>query len=153
MNAPRTQIRECWRVLAEQAQEKGLAIQGEINQIRQRMSGLEASRERLSNMYNDYMNPNFGLQGVTQGMQETHDARQFATQLLSLLDRVNQDLAQAQRGLIAAQERRIKAEQERLKMQALMEQDMSAVARYQQKREQALLDATGLMQFNLGANP
>lgn len=151
MNAQRPQVRECWRVLAEQAQEKVARIQSEINQIREHIKGLEMSHERVSEMVNDYLNP-AGGQGVMLGMQEMHDARQFANQMMELMQRIQQDIFRSNKVLADTQTRRIHADQERLKMEALMEQDRQAVAAYHQKREQTLMDAAGLVQFNLGLN-
>ena len=144
------QVRACWRVLADQAQEKVARIQAEANQIRAHIDTLELSHERVVEMYNDYINPASGLQ-VMQGMQEMQDARQFANQMLELMQRIRHDMAKSEKMLGEVQSRRVKAEQERLKMEALLEQDQRAVNLYHQKKEQALMDATGLMQFNLGA--
>ncbi len=151
MSSDRPQVRECWSVLANQAQEKVTRIQSEINQIREHIQSLEASHARVRDMVNDYLNPAKGQQ-VMMGMQEMHDARQFATQMTELMNRIQNDIVKSKQVLENTQARRIKADQERLKMEALMEQDRQSVAAYHRKKEQAILDATGLMQFNLGAN-
>jgi flagellar biosynthesis chaperone FliJ len=152
MSADKPQVRECWRVLADQAEEKVARIQAEINLIREHIQGLELSHQRVKEMVNDYLNPALGQQ-LMQGMQQMHDSRQFANQMMELMQRIRNDISKSEKVLAEAQLRRVKAEQERLKMEALMEKDQQALARYQQKKEQALMDAAGLVQFNLGLNP
>jgi flagellar biosynthesis chaperone FliJ len=151
MSADKPQVRECWRVLADQAEEKVARIQSEINLIREHIQGLELSHQRVNEMVNDYLNPAVGQQ-LMQGMQQMHDSRQFANQMMELMQRIRNDISKSEKVLAEAQLRRVKAEQERLKMEALMEKDQQALARYQQKKEQALMDAAGLVQFNLGLN-
>jgi flagellar export protein FliJ len=83
-------------------------------------------------------------------MQDTMNRRQFAAQLLTLLDRVKQDIAQVERVMAHTRQRLGEAEKERLKMQALVEQDLIAVRKDAAVREQRQMDELGVMQFNLG---
>jgi flagellar biosynthesis chaperone FliJ len=151
MSADKPQVRECWRVLADQAEVKVARIQTEINLIREHIQGLELSHQRVNEMVNDYLNPSVGQQ-LMQGMQQMHDSRQFANQMMELMQRIRNDISKSKKMLADVQLKRVKAEQERLKMAALMEKDQQALARYEQKKEQALMDAAGLVQFNLGLN-
>ena len=141
--------RACWSVLLTKAEEKVARIQNELQQIRLRAQSLEASRERLLNLHADYQQaPATG--STSAGMQDTMNRRQFAAQLLTLLDRVNQDIAQVERVMAHTRQRLGEAEKERLKMQALVEQDLAAARKDAAEREQRQMDELGVMQFNLG---
>ncbi len=141
--------RACWSVLLNKAEEEVDRIQNELQQIRLRAQSLEASRERLLNLHADYQQaPATG--STSAGMQDTMNRRQFAAQLLTLLDRVKQDIAQVERVMAHTRQRLGEAEKERLKMQALVEQDLNAVRKDAAVREQRQMDELGVMQFNLG---
>jgi flagellar export protein FliJ len=141
--------RACWSVLLTKAEDEVDRIQGELQQIRLRAQSLEASRERLLNLHADYQQaPATG--SISAGMQDTMNRRQFAAQLLTLLDRVKQDIAQVERVMAHTRQRLGEAEKERLKMQALVEQDLNAVRKDAAVREQRQMDELGVMQFNLG---
>ena len=141
--------RACWSVLLTKAEEEVARIQNELQQIRLRAQSLEASRERLLNLHADYQQaPATG--STSAGMQDTMNRRQFAAQLLTLLDRVKQDIAQVERVMAHTRQRLGEAEKERLKMQALVEQDLNAVRKDAAVREQRQMDELGVMQFNLG---
>jgi flagellar export protein FliJ len=144
--------RACWSVLLTKAEDEVDRIQGELQQIRLRAQSLEASRERLLNLHADYQQaPATG--STSAGMQDTMNRRQFAAQLLTLLDRVKQDIAQVERVMAHTRQRLGEAEKERLKMQALVEQDLNAVRKDAAVREQRQMDELGVMQFNLGNSP
>lgn len=141
--------RACWSVLLTKAEDEVDRIQGELQQIRLRAQSLEASRERLLNLHADYQQaPATG--STSAGMQDTMNRRQFAAQLLTLLDRVKQDIAQVERVMAHTRQRLGEAEKERLKMQALVEQDLNAARKDAAEREQRQMDELGVMQFNLG---
>lgn len=145
-----TQPRACWPVLLNKAQEEVQRIQNELQQMRQRIQSLKESRERLQRLYADYLRaPEAGQASV--GMHETMNRRQFAAQLLVLQQRVDQDIAQTERVLATTRQRLAEAERERLKMQALLDQDLHKVRASAAKREQRQMDEMGVMQFNLGA--
>jgi flagellar biosynthesis chaperone FliJ len=146
MNAPRA----CWSVLAQKAQEQVSVIQGQLVQGRARESALRASRDRLQKLYSDYLKPP-ETGSASQGMQETLNQRQFSTQLLTLLLRVDQDLAQLAGAMAASRRELAVAERERLKMKSLVEQDRLSVQQQSRQREQLQMDALGVAQFNLGA--
>ena len=141
--------RACWSVLLTKAEDEVDRIQNELQQIRLRAQSLEASRERLLNLHADYQQaPATG--STSAGMQDTMNRRQFAAQLLTLLDRVKQDIAQVERVMAHTRQRLADAEKERLKMQALVDQDLNAVRKDAAVREQRQMDELGVMQFNLG---
>ncbi len=143
------ETRNCWPVLLKKAQDEVQRIQNEIQQHRQRAQSLQASRERLLRLYADYQKPpEAGAQSA--GMHETMNRRQFAAQLLTLVQRVEQDIAQMDRVLAATRQRLALAEKDRLKMQALLEQDQRQALQSAARREQRQMDELGVMQFNLG---
>jgi flagellar export protein FliJ len=144
MNAPRA----CWSVLAKKAQEQVSLIQGQLAQGRVRAQALQASRDRLQQLYSDYLKPpEAGT--ASRGMQETLNQRQFSTQLLTLLLRVDQDVAQLAGAMAESRRELAVAERERLKMQSLVDADVLAFRAQGRQREQKQMDAMGVMQFNL----
>jgi flagellar export protein FliJ len=140
--------RACWPVLLSKAEEEVARIQGELQQARQRAQSLQDSHDRLQRLYADYQQPT-EAGSTSAGMQETMNRRQFAAQLLTLLDRVKQDLAQMERVITHTRQRLAEAEKERLKMQALVDQDRLTVQKTAALREQRQMDELGVMQFNL----
>lgn len=141
--------RACWSVLLNKAEEEVARVQGELQQLRQRTQSLEDSRTRLQRLYADYQKPP-EAGSTSAGMHDTMNRRQFAAQLLTLLDRVAQDIAQVERVIASTRQRLAEAEKERLKMQALVDQDLLAAKKDAAVREQRQLDELGVMQFNLG---
>jgi flagellar export protein FliJ len=83
-------------------------------------------------------------------MLETLNRRQFADQIMTLIERVDQDRAQLERAMAQMRQRLLAAERERLKMQSLLEQDVERVKSSSAKREQRQLDDIGTVRFNLG---
>ena len=144
------QTRACWSVLLNKAEDELARIQGELQQQRQRAQSLLGSRERLQRLYADYQKPP-EAGSTSAGMHDTMNRRQFAAQLLTLMDRVQQDIAQVERVIAHTRQRLADAEKERLKMQALVEQDLKAAQKDAAVREQRQMDELGVMQFNLGA--
>lgn len=141
--------RNCWPVLLKKAQDEVQRIQGEMQQHRQRIQSLQASRERLLRLYSDYQKPP-EAGALSAGMHETMNRRQFAAQILTLVQRVEQDMAQMDRVMAATRQRLALADKERLKMQALLEQDLRKAMQTAARREQRQMDDLGVMQFNLG---
>jgi flagellar export protein FliJ len=135
-------------VLTKKAQEQVSLIQGQLAQGRVRAQALQASRDRLQQLYSDYLKPpEAGT--ASQGMQETLNQRQFSTQLLTLLLRVDQDIAQLAGAMAESRRELAVAERERLKMQSLVDADVLAFRAQGRHREQKQMDAMGVMQFNL----
>jgi flagellar export protein FliJ len=135
-------------VLTKKAQEQVSLIQGQMAQGRVRAQALQASRDRLQQLYSDYLKPpEAGT--ASQGMQETLNQRQFSTQLLTLLLRVDQDIAQLAGAMAESRRELAVAERERLKMQSLVDADVLAFRAQGRHREQKQMDAMGVMQFNL----
>ena len=145
MNQPRS----CWSVLLNKAQDEVSRIQGQLQLLRERLQSLQASRERLQQLHQDYLRPPQAGE-VSAGMLETLNRRQFADQLLVLIDRVEQDKAQVEAAMAHARTHLITAERERLKMQSLLDKDLQQIKLSTQVREQRQLDEMGTLRFNLG---
>jgi flagellar export protein FliJ len=147
MNQPRS----CWSVLLNKAQDEVSRIQGQLQQLRERLQSLQASRERLHQLHRDYLRPPQAGE-VSTGMLETLNRRQFADQLLVLIDRVEQDKAQVESTIAHVRAQLLTAERERLKMQSLLDKDLQQIKVSTQVREQRQLDEMGTLRFNLGGS-
>lgn len=145
--------RHCWTVLAQRAQDEASQIQTELGQTLARLESLNASKARLEKLYEDYRQQENSTNHSLQGMREVMNQRQFMTQLLSLMQRVSNDVAHAEKTLKETRTRLMAAERERLKMQTLADQNAQAILDLAEKRDQRQMDAMGVMQFNLRSAP
>jgi len=143
------QARNCWPVLVRKAQDAVNEVQNDVVQTLARVDQLEASHQRLCKLYDEYRLQEHTSQAPVMGMQASMNHRQFMAQLLNLQQRVVVDLSKAQSNLAELRKKRILADIELHKMQALEEQDQQAVRRDQQKHEQRQMDELGVRQFNL----
>lgn len=148
-----TTVRNCWTVLAQRAQDEASQIQTELGQILARLDSLNASKARLEKLYEDYRQQENSTNHALQGMREVMNQRQFMTQLLTLMQRVVNDVAQAEKTLTDTRARLMAAERERLKMQTLADQNAQAILTLAEQRDQRQMDALGVMQFNLRSAP
>jgi flagellar export protein FliJ len=135
--------------LLTKAQEEVNRLQLALQGLRDRMNSLQGSRERLLGLHRDYLRPP-QAGDVSTGMLETLNRRQFADQIMTLIERVDQDKAQLERAMAQTRQRLLVAERERLKMQSLLEQDVERVKSSSARREQRQLDEIGTVRFNLG---
>ena len=142
-------IRNCWTVLAKKAQDEVNERIQVVTEFRKRVDHLLQSRERMSIMLADYQNKAQQKQLALQGMGDATNMRQFILQLHELLRRVNEDLESAQSRLADAQKRVQLAEQEKLKIQTLVEKDQVAVKSWERKQDQKTMDALGVTLFNI----
>ncbi len=145
------QARQCWTVLADKAQDQCERIQQELRALQERQQSLLSSEERLRQLYTEYRERMNRPAGEWRGMQDAVNERQFMQQLTALLIKVAQDLEQTQQALRSTRERWLEAEREKLKMQALVEQDLRQQRAVLAAREQKQLDELGVRQFNLRA--
>ena len=141
--------RNCWTILAQRAQDETSLIQTEIGQIMTRLDNLNASKARLQNLYEEYRQQENNINSNLQGMREVINQRQFMAQLLTLMQRVDVDVAIAEKQLTETRRRLLESEQERLKMQSLADQNAQAILNLAEKRDQRRMDELGVMQFNL----
>ena len=143
------QARNCWPVLVRKAQEAVNDAQNEIVQALARVDQLQASHQRLCQLYDEYRLQETQNNAPVMGMQASMNHRQFMAQLLTLQQRVVVDLSKAQAALAQTRKKRVQAEVALHKMQSLAEQDAKAVARDLQRLEQRQMDELGVRQFNL----
>jgi flagellar export protein FliJ len=140
-------VRSCWKALENRVEKRLAQLQADTGQALQVRQSLLNSRQRLDHMLREYQAQTVGPSSST-GMSATMNHRQFMTRLVLLRERVEQDLATASSHLAGLEERTRRAQEDRLKMQSLIESDLKAVQKYHQLREQAGMDALGVMQFN-----
>jgi flagellar export protein FliJ len=147
MNAT-IQARPCWSLLAQRAQDQLDLIRQELTQAHHRLAQLLHSRERLQKMYDDYSGQ-FNQPGShSQGMRQAVVLRQFMSQLLGLVERVETDLTYTRNLIDALKERLIEVEKERIKMDTLAQKNERALQQQAQRREQRQMDELGTLQFN-----
>lgn len=143
------QVRSCWGVLQDKAQEEVSRLQAELAALRERLQTLKATRQRLLKLHEDYSRPPQAGQ-VSAGMMEVLNRRQFADQLLTLMDRVDQDMAQIEQAAAKARARLVAAERERLKMRSLQDVDERQVREARAQRERRQLDEIGTLRYQHG---
>ena len=127
--------RAAWPVLAKKAKEKCDEAWIELNKARDRVAHLEQSRERMRLLYEDYVRRSKDAESRPHSMAETLNFRGFMQQLQSLIGRVNMDLRDAQHAVEVKRLALKAAEQKRIQMETLVEQDLKAVRDYHRKRE------------------
>jgi flagellar export protein FliJ len=140
-------VRSCWAALESRVAQRLVQLQADTGQALRLRESLLSSRQRLDQMLREYQAQSVGPSSST-GMSAVLNHRQFMTRLVLLRERVEQDLATASSHLAGLEHRTRKAQEDRLKMQALIESDLKAVRKHHQLREQASMDALGVMQFN-----
>ena len=141
--------RECWTVLANKAQDKVSEAQNRLLKAQDVLEKLLASRERIYVMVREYTQKAQTLEQNIHSVSQSMNARQFISQLLQLIERLELDIAQANVNVDKARQALKVFELERLKMQSLVEQDLNAVKIYHRKEEQKQMDALGLTLFNV----
>jgi flagellar export protein FliJ len=141
--------RAAWPVLAKKAKEKCDEAFAELRKARDRVTHLEQSRERMSLLYADYVMRSKEAESRPHSMSETLNFRGFMQQLQSLISRVDIDLKDAQQAVEIKRLALKAAEQKRIQMETLVEQDLKAVRDFHRKREQKEMDAAGVTLYNL----
>lgn len=148
----KTQTRSCWPVLAQKARDAVTQAQTELAQAQDKVLQLQASLEKVSRMYEEYRKQEITPAATGLGMQDRMNQRQFMNQLLSLQQRVRQDLGAAQSVVEQQRKKVILAELETQKMDKLVEHDRQSVRKTLDRQDQARLDELGVMRFNLRAS-
>lgn len=140
-------VRTCWAVLENRAEQLLTQLQTDTGQALRLRDSLLSSQHRLNQMLDEYRAQSLGLSSST-GMSAALNQRQFMTRIVLLRKRVVQDIAKSNSHLAELEQRTRLAHEARLKMQALAENDRKGVHKHLQLREQAGMDAIGVMQFN-----
>jgi flagellar export protein FliJ len=138
-------------VLAKKAKDDEELAQQAQTQARQRVEQLQASRQRMDDLLNDYKRRALENQTKLQSMADATNNRQFMLQLQELVNRVDKDLVAALAALDRAQLALLQATHQRMKMETMQEKDLAAVQQWQRKREQKEMDTLGLTLYNLKA--
>ena len=141
--------RAAWSVLAKKAKEKCDEALAELKKARDRVAHLEQSRARMQMLYTDYVRRSKEAESRSHTMSETLNFRAFMQQLQDLIARVNIDLNEAQHAVEVKRLALKAAEQKRIQMETLVEQDLKAVRDFHRKREQKEMDAAGITLYNL----
>ncbi|MFM2426806.1 MAG: hypothetical protein RL707_632 [Pseudomonadota bacterium] len=141
--------RAAWPLLANKAKEKcDEALLG-LKKARDRVTHLEQSRQRMALLYDDYVTRSRAAEKRSHTMSETLNFRGFMQQLQALISRVDLDLNEARHAAEVARLVLKGAEQKRIQMQSLVEQDVKNVREFHRKREQKEMDAVGITLYNL----
>ncbi|MEY4726484.1 MAG: hypothetical protein RLZ36_1111 [Pseudomonadota bacterium] len=141
--------RAAWPVLAKKAKEKCDEALAELKKARDRVAHLEQSRARMQTLYADYVARSKEAESRSHSMAQTLNFRGFMQQLQGLIARVNLDMNEAQHAVEVKRLALKAAEQKRIQMDTLVEQDLKAVREYHRKREQKEMDAAGVTLYNL----
>ena len=140
--------RNCWIILERKAHDQVRDLQQQIAMLQSKSDQLQQTLDRLMGMYAEYQ-AREQKNHQQLGLQNSMNQRQFMSQLLHLRERVQRDLMHNQ-GLVAQlRARLIKAESERMKMQALVDQQEQAERQLQATLEQKQMDDIGVRRFNL----
>ena len=116
---------------------------------REKIKGLEKSRDRMDKLYVDYLARSIEAEKNSLSMQETMNFRGFLQQIQNLIKRVDIDLQHAKFELDILKGNLLAAEKKRIQMQTLQEQDERRIRDAAAKREQREMDAAGVMLFNM----
>ena len=103
----------------------------------------------MESLYADYVIRCKEAEQRPHTMSEALNFRGFMQQLQALIGRVNMDMNEARHEVEVKRLALKAAEQKRVQMETLLEQDLKAVRDYQRKREQKEMDAAGVTLYNL----
>lgn len=143
--------RSCWSVLAKKAKDEEEVAQTAAARARNKVVELQQSRQRMSDLLDDYKQRALAAQSQLQTMAQATNSRQFLLQLQSLVDRVDADLKVALRELEQAKAVLLQATHQRMKMETMQEKDLEAVQKWERQRDQKEMDSLGLTLYNLKA--
>jgi flagellar export protein FliJ len=141
--------RAAWPVLAKKAKEKCDEALAELQKARERVAHLQQSRQRMEQLYDDYVQRSKRVESSPDSIAQILNLRSFMQQVQALITRVDVDLREAHDAVHVKKLALKVAEQKRIQMETLVEQDLKAVRDYHRKREQKEMDAAGVMLYNL----
>ena len=141
--------RTTWPLLVKKAEDTLGKRRKEHKAAVEAAQKLEASRQRLLDMFEAYKAKLTQRQQQPLTIADTTNFREFMSQLLRLVERVEDDLKLARTAQQHAKERLTEAEVELFKMEAMVEKDEKAVAAFLKKQEQRQMDALGITLHNL----
>ncbi|MFM8576782.1 MAG: flagellar export protein FliJ [Limnohabitans sp.] len=141
--------RECWNILLSKAQRQLQDAQAGLARAQQTHQSLEQSLSRIEQLYSDYRAQAHTPAPARQGMHDALNQRQVLAQLDQLRTRLSDELQKSVQACEKQGQALIEAEQARMKMQSLVDEDLQHQRRLASAREQKSLDELGLLQFNL----
>ena len=138
----------CWVILERKAHDQVRDLQKDLAATQAKAEHLQATLDKLTGMYAEYQAAE-EAGGKQMGLSGSMNQRQFMAQLLTLRERIERDLAHHQ-GVMAQQRNRlIRAEAERMKMQALVDQQEFIEQKSRELLEQKQMDDLRVRRFNL----
>ena len=145
------QPNKTWQLLAKRATDLVNKRLRDYQSSMESAKKLESSRERISSLVESYKAKLHERQREPLSIAEASNFRGFMSQLLRLIERVDEDLARAQEAREDAKRRLLEAEIALFKMQSMVEKDQRAVQAHHKQQEQKQMDTLGITQFNLKA--
>lgn len=143
--------RSCWSVLVKKAKDDEEQAQQAQVEARKRVEHLQASRQRMDDLLNDYKRRALENQSKLHSMADATNNRQFMLHLQELVNRVDKDLVAALAAYDRAKMALLQATHQRMKMETMQDKDLEVVQQWQRKREQKEMDTLGLTLYNLKA--
>lgn len=141
--------RVCWNILARKAQSGVDACQADLARATDKQQHLQASRQRLVQLYDEYRLQEQTPEAKNWDAQVQLNHRQFMSQLLRVQERLNKELRLAGLTVQQAAQALVRAQVELRKMSTLEAQQEQKIMAARETREQHRLDEIAMMRFNL----
>ena len=138
-----------WTVLQQRAETATQEAQAAMQNARSKVTQLEASLAHIEKLKVDYLERYNAAQKETHSISDNIAYRRFIDHLNGLRHRVLSQLKAAQQGLDATQAALVAARREQAKMEAMVEREARNDAALEAKKDQRVLDETGIRLFNL----
>ena len=138
-----------WTVLQQRAETATQEAQGAVQTARSKVTQLEASLAHIEKLKVDYLERYSIAQKEAHSISDNIAYRRFIDHLNGLRHRVMVQLSGAQKGLEATQVALAMARRELAKMEAMVEREARNDAAAEAKKDQRVLDETGIRLFNL----
>ncbi len=138
-----------WTVLQQRAETATQEAQGAMQTARSKVTQLEASLAHIEKLKIDYLERYSVAQKETHSISDNIAYRRFIDHLNGLRHRVVGQLSAAQKAFDATKVALEMARREQAKMEAMVEREARNDAAAEAKKDQRVLDETGIRLFNL----
>jgi flagellar export protein FliJ len=138
-----------WTVLQQRAETATQEAQAAMQTARSKVTQLEASLAHIEKLKVDYLERYSVAQKETHSISDNIAYRRFIDHLNGLRHRVLGQLSAAQNAFDVAQVALAAARREQAKMEAMVEREARNDAAVEAKKDQRVLDETGIRLFNL----
>ena len=138
-----------WTVLQQRAETATQEAQAAMQTARSKVTQLEASLAHIEKLKVDYLERYSVAQKETHSISDNIAYRRFIDHLNGLRHRVLGQLSAAQNAFDATQVALATARREQAKMEAMVEREARNDAAVEAKKDQRVLDETGIRLFNL----